>query len=248
MTLISCPECSNKVSDKAEICPKCGYAIFANILKIKEKQKKDSKDALSGCLILIITLIAVVYWFWPSTNGNIQKDSSIDTDKASQNISKKVLTEEEILYQKVRKIPASEYEKNRDGYKELMEINPNKVLYKEKYLYYENLANTKEKNSNQVVKKEELQSGSGSSTSNTNSYTKLMNEFEKSGAFLKNDVSKSILIETRFWNSLDFDEKRTFCYILTETYMPKYLFFIDKYSGKKLCSRDFMGNIILGKN
>ena len=27
MGLITCPECQNTVSDKAEVCPKCGYPI-----------------------------------------------------------------------------------------------------------------------------------------------------------------------------------------------------------------------------
>ena len=30
MALIKCPECGNKISDKAEICPKCGYELNSN--------------------------------------------------------------------------------------------------------------------------------------------------------------------------------------------------------------------------
>ena len=27
MALIKCPECDNKISDKADSCPKCGYEL-----------------------------------------------------------------------------------------------------------------------------------------------------------------------------------------------------------------------------
>ena len=27
MALISCPECTNQISDKASVCPKCGFTI-----------------------------------------------------------------------------------------------------------------------------------------------------------------------------------------------------------------------------
>ena len=31
MGLITCPECQNTVSDKAEVCPKCGYPIAKHL-------------------------------------------------------------------------------------------------------------------------------------------------------------------------------------------------------------------------
>ena len=44
---------------------------------------------------------------------------------------------EEILYAEVRNISAKEWEKNRDGYAELMKLNPDKELYKTKFQYYD---------------------------------------------------------------------------------------------------------------
>lgn len=33
MAIINCPECSNSVSDKAAVCPRCGYPIYTSRLK-----------------------------------------------------------------------------------------------------------------------------------------------------------------------------------------------------------------------
>lgn len=72
MALISCPECKNEVSNKAEKCPKCAYPINPSkpIAKevVKEVGSKSSeglflKTMNTGCfvLILIITFILVVF-------------------------------------------------------------------------------------------------------------------------------------------------------------------------------------------
>lgn len=46
MALINCPECNREVSDKAEICPNCGFAVAKHIerqnkiIKIQEEAEK----------------------------------------------------------------------------------------------------------------------------------------------------------------------------------------------------------------
>lgn len=42
MALMQCPECGNKVSDKAEKCPKCGCPVSRiNELQRSKKKKMD---------------------------------------------------------------------------------------------------------------------------------------------------------------------------------------------------------------
>ncbi|MCR4902245.1 MAG: DUF2225 domain-containing protein [Butyrivibrio sp.] len=40
MALIDCPECGGKVSDSAEACPNCGYAVKKHFDTLKEEEKK----------------------------------------------------------------------------------------------------------------------------------------------------------------------------------------------------------------
>jgi len=53
MAIIPCPECSNQISDKAEICPHCGYRlqkeIHININPTKESGFDKFNKDLKGC-------------------------------------------------------------------------------------------------------------------------------------------------------------------------------------------------------
>lgn len=47
MALISCPECENKLSDKAEVCPHCGYPIAKlKLTKPRVRKKKVEDDEI----------------------------------------------------------------------------------------------------------------------------------------------------------------------------------------------------------
>ena len=62
MALIQCPECQNMVSDQADVCPKCGYALKA----AEEPQKKESpkfKGKIDYKYIIIGLLVIVVGFF-----------------------------------------------------------------------------------------------------------------------------------------------------------------------------------------
>ena len=93
MSLIKCPECGKRVSDKAENCPNCGCPIqpeqetkdgkgerwsFEKSPKITEKEKKEKPKKKSGCLkiILIIVAICIVIEIIGSIGGDDEKDSS----------------------------------------------------------------------------------------------------------------------------------------------------------------------------
>jgi len=62
MAIIKCPECNNKVSDKANTCPNCAYPInkTSNIILPSEEREGCFLQTLNiGCLLIVI-LIAFV--------------------------------------------------------------------------------------------------------------------------------------------------------------------------------------------
>jgi len=57
MSLIKCPECKNKISEKAISCPKCGYILsHQEVKKIKETEK-ETKYGVIIFLIIVITYL-----------------------------------------------------------------------------------------------------------------------------------------------------------------------------------------------
>lgn len=48
MALIKCPECGNKISDKAEICPKCGYELNSNSNNLDSNKTNNNKGRFTS--------------------------------------------------------------------------------------------------------------------------------------------------------------------------------------------------------
>lgn len=59
MALINCPECKKKVSDTAEHCPNCGFAVKAYVEK-KKSQQISSKEINESSSLIGIIFIAVI--------------------------------------------------------------------------------------------------------------------------------------------------------------------------------------------
>ena len=83
MALIQCPECQNMVSDQAEVCPKCGYA-----LKAKEEPPKKKPPKFKGKLdykyIILGLLIVVVGFFILNQTRSTGTPSGTTTTTAPQ--------------------------------------------------------------------------------------------------------------------------------------------------------------------
>lgn len=84
MALIKCPECKKDISDKAEICPKCGYELKE---QSTEKEAKPSFNKLENFkfdykFIVIIALIIVGAYFVLNQN---KQNSSGGTSTPSGN-------------------------------------------------------------------------------------------------------------------------------------------------------------------
>lgn len=53
MALITCPECSQQISDTAESCPKCGFSRIAEVKGIDAKKNEELQRQGVGMLILL---------------------------------------------------------------------------------------------------------------------------------------------------------------------------------------------------
>lgn len=58
MAIIQCPECKKEVSDKAQFCPSCGYAIGATV--VEQTSKKWKRLQLIGAFLLVVGVITLI--------------------------------------------------------------------------------------------------------------------------------------------------------------------------------------------
>ncbi len=79
MTIISCPECSNQVSDKATYCPHCGFLITSKVINEENKSKLPIIFWGIGVLMLCGIIFVVAYGNRRSLECNQFK--SIQEDK-----------------------------------------------------------------------------------------------------------------------------------------------------------------------
>jgi hypothetical protein len=84
MALISCPECSKEVSDKAKSCPHCGYELNSGSSKNTKMSKKSGK----GTVILTVILFVGIFILILHTAGIFSKDTSNSSSSSSSNVSK----------------------------------------------------------------------------------------------------------------------------------------------------------------
>lgn len=75
MSLIKCPECKKKISNKATSCPYCGYPIRGNATTVKPQG--------NGCASFLVKLIIVIIVFTWVFIGDKVKDRKIENEKKS---------------------------------------------------------------------------------------------------------------------------------------------------------------------
>jgi hypothetical protein len=66
MALINCPECDNKISDKAHSCPNCGYVLPA---KYEFKPPPRNKTGYIW-LLIIATFLSIIIWLYFMFNSS----------------------------------------------------------------------------------------------------------------------------------------------------------------------------------
>lgn len=166
MALVKCNECGNKVSSKANSCPKCGAP--------PPPEPPKSKVSI-GHIFLVLSLFVSACLIWGSVVEKNRKAEEIKKadlayytnhkSKVTSEIRKRIdegdyaealkisqpyldsndkqllalknEAQEKQLREKVAKIPANEWEKNRDGYAQLIKLNPKEALYRKKHNFYQ---------------------------------------------------------------------------------------------------------------
>lgn len=72
MATFDCPDCKNKVSDKAASCPKCGRVFTPEEIK----KISSGQNTAAGCGCLLIILFAVAIWFFSSSGDNTETSTA----------------------------------------------------------------------------------------------------------------------------------------------------------------------------
>lgn len=63
MAIINCPECNNKVSDKAENCPHCAFPINKKTIINNTSENKEGcflQTLNTGCMITAIIIVFII--------------------------------------------------------------------------------------------------------------------------------------------------------------------------------------------
>ena len=75
--LTDCPACKKKISDKAETCPHCDFAVEADdadaILEREKRKRYDQHQSLQTqsfvAVLVFITGFGLLYWGQPEVGG-----------------------------------------------------------------------------------------------------------------------------------------------------------------------------------
>lgn len=60
MALISCPECSNNISEKASKCPHCGFPLDPQIVAQIKKEEQNGCGCIGAAMVVILIIVIVI--------------------------------------------------------------------------------------------------------------------------------------------------------------------------------------------
>lgn len=145
--LVNCPDCDHQVSRNAEQCPNCGAPLKNG------KIKKKSIGCFTAILIVIFfnVIMLSISAMIPDSPSSKPSDNKAPARETKVTIDPAVRINE--LESQVKTIPASQYKKNLDIYKELLELEPSSQRYKNKVSYYSNKWEEQQAESNRRRKK-----------------------------------------------------------------------------------------------
>lgn len=95
MALIKCPECNNKISDKAEVCPKCGYELNKNANNLGNNNNntnnngsrftgKFKKDSYRYLFIFAVVIILFLIYTQNKGTTNNNKTNNPNTQGTTE--------------------------------------------------------------------------------------------------------------------------------------------------------------------
>lgn len=177
----------------------------------------------------------------PSNNVYLDKIKKYENLLAISNSKKRNNPTELAILNKIKNTKPDDYDGLYSLYFDLNELYPSDQEYQSKLNLYDELMDSRDNSDGYILKTKK--SSFNAYRNSSSQYLNTLNDLEKNGAFIKNDQSRSILVETSFWNYLDFEKKKAFCFMINETYPVYAHSILDKYSGKKLAEVDMFGDI-----
>lgn len=75
MSLITCPECKNQISDQAQLCPLCGFPIQQHLAENPLPNKR--RETLLGILGLIFIFAVAGYFIVPYFTETTPRDHEV---------------------------------------------------------------------------------------------------------------------------------------------------------------------------
>ena len=96
MALISCPECSKKISDQSNSCPHCGYPMKPqrsdpqSTPEFYGKQKTEKESKQYGCgTFLLILFVGFILYQWQTSYSDYQERNQQNSSSTSASSSSK---------------------------------------------------------------------------------------------------------------------------------------------------------------
>ncbi len=77
MSLIRCKECKKEISNKAEMCPHCGYKYISNSNTYSNRIKTGSIVSLIACSIIVLLLIGLIAMSSTGTENSYQSSGDV---------------------------------------------------------------------------------------------------------------------------------------------------------------------------
>jgi hypothetical protein len=89
--LINCPACSNRVSETAANCPKCGFVLTSEFVAAEKQKLAQSEQITNSPLVAFAAfgfmLLAGLYWSWVSSGAATSRDSAAHRYSAAQKVT-----------------------------------------------------------------------------------------------------------------------------------------------------------------
>lgn len=80
MSLIRCPECEAEISDKAQVCPKCGTTLSIKKEKSRNSSKKKRKNGVIVAIFIFLIITIGLYFLikeYPDVTSNKHSSTQI---------------------------------------------------------------------------------------------------------------------------------------------------------------------------
>lgn len=95
---IECPECSKMISDKADMCPHCGYSL---------KKARDDKATGLGCMVFLVLAVALYFYIGSGNSTSDTPQKEREPDNIAAFVMSQTFVEKHLVSPSTAKFPYS---------------------------------------------------------------------------------------------------------------------------------------------